>query len=313
MRSISTSRRRPFRAGLALAIMLLAAGLGAGCSLSSPSSGQDSTTEHLPTHTPPPASTPGVPKQLTLLTGMPAIQPHLSAIPAFTTDDMATYVKANPLGSGATITRNEFLPSKTVSAFLGGASTTRPDGTLLGFVEESGSFTFPGPSGDSSQGQRFAAWTFASMAREHAVRYASARSSQTYPFAFRVFDDQTGNLIMYGGLLQKTPAKPPTPTPLPATPTQGPPPAQLSVSPMQTTEFCINKDWRNKITVKNVGGQTLTWHVSGLPTGVSATPSSGSLSPGASTDIALSGQTGAGFTFTISSNGGTQNVTITCQ
>jgi hypothetical protein len=301
------------RAGLSLGLLGLALALAVGCATppSTASKGQGSTGA-VPTITPPPVFTPSLPTKVGPLGGEPAIKPHLSGIPAFTTDDMAAYVRANSLGSGntqgsisgsaekgqgirpdagPTIVRDEFLTEGILIGLLKGsiAGTGRASDALLGFVEEQGSFGFGAATPDSAP--------------------------LTFGYAFQVFDARTGNRLMYGGLNQPAPNATPTPQPR-ATATSTPrlqPPAKLSVAPAQTTEFCLNQQWPNKITIKNSGGQTLTWSIGGLPSGVAATPGSGSLSPGASVDVTLSGQTGPSFTFTVSSNGGSQSVGITCK
>ncbi len=99
-----------------------------------------------------------------------------------------------------------------------------------------------------------------------------------------------------------------------ATPDAAP---KLSVSPSQTTGFCANGQWDNKLTVKNMGGATLSWHISStLPTGVTASPISGSLGHSATQTVMLSGNASPPvqqFQVKFSSNGGTQTVTIICQ
>ncbi len=293
--------------GLALAVVGLLMMLTAGCALTAPSGGQGSTATAFPTFSPPPFQTPAL-RTPGPIVGTAAIKPHLSGVPAFTTQDMADYAKGHlPGGSGSSfsIVRNEFLPSADVSGLLGvrlvsnaglsglrgGGAALRSDGSILGFLEAHGSFGFPGGVPDSFQ---------------------------TYPYAFEVFDGKTGNLLMYGGLNQPVPNQVPTPTPQPTvqptpTPTQGAPAPKLSVTPTQTTESCVNGIWPNKLTVKNSGGGTLTWHISSsLPSGISAAPTSGSLGPSASQDVTLSGNGGPSFTITFTSNGGSQNVAINC-
>ena len=117
----------------------------------------------------------------------------------------------------------------------------------------------------------------------------------------------------------------PLATPIPtATATAGPSatmtPAAvptLSVSPTQTTGFCANGQWDNKLTVKNTGGGTLSWHISStLPTGVTASPGSGSLEHNTMKAVTLTGNASPPvqqFQVTFTSNGGAQTVTIICQ
>jgi hypothetical protein len=73
------------------------------------------------------------------------------------------------------VVRVAFLTSAQVSALLGGESTGVPDDTLLCYVELQGNFTFPSPQG----------------------------TTQTFTKGVEVFDAQTGNLLMDGGLVTR--------------------------------------------------------------------------------------------------------------
>jgi hypothetical protein len=83
------------------------------------------------------------------------------------------------------------------------------------------------------------------------------------------------------------------------------------------TGFCANGQWDNKLTVKNTGGGTLSWHISStLPTGVTASPGSGSLEHNTMKAVTLTGNASPPvqqFQGTFTSNGGAQTVTIICQ
>jgi hypothetical protein len=105
-----------------------------------------------------------------------------------------------------------------------------------------------------------------------------------------------------------TTAPQPTNTPLP-------PPPQLTVSPTQTTAFCLNNTYP-AITVKNTGGQQLNWSATGpsTPAVVTPSPANGLLDPGASQTINVSGSSpGPTVSIQFTSNGGSATVTYTCQ
>jgi len=308
---------RALTIGAALAVVSLLVALTAACALPGSSSGQGSTTVVIPTFSLPPFQAPPVHTTPGPLVGAAAIKPHLSGVPAFTTQDMADYAKGHLPGGGGTgrpsftIVRNEFLPSQDisgllvgllqpsveVSARLGGAATLRSDGSLLGFLEAQGTFAFASGVPDSGQ---------------------------TYPYAFEVFDGKSGNLLIYGGLKQPVPNQPPmsTPTPQPTPqstpqstpqPTQAPNPPKLSVTASSSSAFCLNNTYPT-ITVKNTGGGTLTWSGSGPSSPpVTLSPSSGSLAAGGSTVVHVSGShPGPTVTITFTSNGGNATVTFTC-
>jgi hypothetical protein len=263
--------------------------LTAACAPTGPIGGQGgTTTPAIPVFTPLPFQTPDISKTPKSIGGAVAIRPHLNGVPAFTTQDMADYAKGHlPGGGGAAgssfdIVHNEFLPSQDVGALLG-VSTSRPNGILIGLLVAQGAFPLPGGVPDSLQ---------------------------TYPYAFEVFDAKTGNLLLYGGLNQPVPNQPPTPAPT-TQPTQAPNPPKLSVTASSSSAFCLNGQYPT-ITIKNTGGGTLTWSGSG-PSPVTLSPSSGSLAPGSSTVVNVSGShPGPTVTITITSNGGNATVTFNC-
>jgi hypothetical protein len=206
---------------------------------------------------------------------------------------MAQYVTGHPLPGSTgtpTITRNVFLPSRDVAARTG-AATGRAAATLVGCVELQGSFAFPNLLG----GAPF-----------------------TYSAAFEVFDAQTGNLLVYGGLRPT-----PTPTPTPTTPiltstataTATPAPPQLSVSPPGTTDVncgALPIPYPT-VTVKNLGGRTLTWQVTATKAQVMVSPASGSLTAGQSQTLTVSQTSGSGGTdLNFTSNGGSAKITFEC-
>ena len=264
--------------GVAVGLLSLAL-LLAGCQLGG---GQTVSTN------PPPPPVPSLPP-LSAITpnapapqGDPAIRPHLSAVPAFTTQDMTRYVTSHPLpgNSGTpTITRNVFLPSQDVAARIG-VPIGRAAAALVGYVELQGSFAFPNLLGGAPV---------------------------TYSAAFEVFDAQTGNLLVYGGL-RPTPTATSTPT---ATVTQAPPP-QLNVSPAGTTDINCSAPpvQYPKVTVKNSGGRTLTWQVTSTNAHVTVNPASESLGSGQSQTLTASGSGGTDLNFT--SNGGSAKITFEC-
>jgi hypothetical protein len=112
-----------------------------------------------------------------------------------------------------------------------------------------------------------------------------------------------------------TPLTQPTATTAPtvAQPTKTPQPAHLTVTPLQASAFCTNGQYPS-VTVKNTGSKTLNWSASGPSTPpLTVTPANGSLAPGASKTVAVSGQhPGPTVTITFTSNGGNGTVTYTC-
>jgi hypothetical protein len=116
--------------------------------------------------------------------GLPAIQPRTSQVggsgPSFTAKDVAQYVQGHRVPHDVysagpqrqTIAAVKFIASRDVSVLLHGEATGFPDGTLLCYVELHGNFSFLGP--------------------QNVVL--------SYNRGYEVFDGQTGNLVMAGGL-----------------------------------------------------------------------------------------------------------------
>jgi hypothetical protein len=201
-----------------LALTLL---LAVGCTAVSDTGGSGGTggaTSPRPTITPPPQHTP-IPFPPSgggqLLAGAPGIKPHLGGVPAFTTDDMANFVKTTPLpqnfggGDQPTIVTNAFLTGGDLRALLGTAAG-RPDAAPVGYVLLKGHFAFLGAGPNNPPA--------------------------SFPYAFVLFDAQTGNLLLYGGLNQP-PA--PKPTPTGPTPTLIPQPVvKFAITPTSAMQSC---------------------------------------------------------------------------
>jgi len=86
------------------------------------------------------------------------------------------------------------------------------------------------------------------------------------------------------------------------------------VSPAQASAFCLNNQYPS-ITVKNTGGQTLHWTAAGpsSPAVVTPSPASGSLAPGKTQTVSVSGSSpGPTVAIHFGGNGGTATVTFTC-
>jgi hypothetical protein len=103
--------------------------------------------------------------------------------PAFTTDDVKAYLLKTPVPSATrynpqaiTVVAIDFVTSKDASARLGGEPLGLPDSRLVCFALLQGSFTFSGPPGGGSPSQA------------------------TYSNVVEIFDAQTGNLLLVGGL-----------------------------------------------------------------------------------------------------------------
>jgi hypothetical protein len=111
-------------------------------------------------------------------TGSPAIKSDTAVVPGYTLEDVKRFVGTHPIRTNDgqprafTISRAEFMNSKQVSDVLNGASTGFADDYMLCYVELAGIFIFSGPRG----------------------------ATRTYKRGFEVFDAQTGNLLMVGGL-----------------------------------------------------------------------------------------------------------------
>ena len=110
--------------------------------------------------------------------GSPAIRTTIAGTPAFTLEDAKQYVATHPLPMAAgrdakpVITRAEFVTSQTVSERLNGITTGFPPNHLLCYVELQGPFTFSGPRG----------------------------AKVTYNRGVLIFDANTGNLVIGGGM-----------------------------------------------------------------------------------------------------------------
>ncbi|GAA0317647.1 hypothetical protein GCM10010302_65900 [Streptomyces polychromogenes] len=116
--------------------------------------------------------------------------------------------------------------------------------------------------------------------------------------------------------------------PTPGRSTQSAPPKQssapapaaqpvLSLRPAGVREFCANGEWPGTLLVRNSGGGKLTWSLGGLPAGVTASTSGGSLAADALQVITLGGRTeqqppNGRFTVAFTSDGGSGQVTVTC-
>jgi hypothetical protein len=191
------STLRPVRLSTGPILALLLVALFAGC-------GTDSSSVTVPPQQTTPQvfkATPFPSAQAALPVGIPAIQPTLpGSIPAYTLGDAQKYILCHPmprniLTSQTTLTAGQtcdqqaftivllqFSPSSEVSKLLNGEPTGLPDNTLLCFTELSGEFAFAGLDG----------------------------ALVKYLVGFEVFDAQTGNQLMAGGLAGDIP----TPTPL---------------------------------------------------------------------------------------------------
>ncbi|MEU3406621.1 hypothetical protein ABZ766_22150 [Streptomyces sp. NPDC006670] len=108
--------------------------------------------------------------------------------------------------------------------------------------------------------------------------------------------------------------------PAPPKQSSAPPPAAepvLALRPTGVREFCANGEWPATLLVRNSGGGKLTWSLGQLPSGVTASPSGGSLAADASQVVTLGGRTeqqppNGRFTIGFTGNGGTGQVTVTC-
>jgi len=114
----------------------------------------------------------------TVPVGSPAITPRTTGTPSFSVDDAKQYVATHHVPMGMSrdtkpvITRAEFLTSREVSDLLHGAATGFPADHQLCYVELQGPVTFSGPQG----------------------------AKVTYNRGVLIFDAQTGNLVIGGGL-----------------------------------------------------------------------------------------------------------------
>jgi hypothetical protein len=112
------------------------------------------------------------------LTGVPAIA--VSASATVSPAQITTYIYSHRVArnvapvEGTKLTDQRYITSGDVRTVLYGESTGLPDSAPVVFVTLSGAFTFAGPHGVSA----------------------------TYPYGFEVFDAETGNLLLAGGLTQ---------------------------------------------------------------------------------------------------------------
>jgi len=110
--------------------------------------------------------------------GSAAIAPHLATVPAFTLDDARQYVTTHrlpfrgPPDYKPQITTVEFLTSQQVSERIHRAKTGFGADHLFCYVELQGPFSFGGPQG----------------------------AVATYSRGVLIFDAQTGNLVISGGM-----------------------------------------------------------------------------------------------------------------
>jgi hypothetical protein len=307
----STTRLAAPLMGLALALALFVVACSAGGNSSSSSAGSGGRqSQTFPTppaiQTTPPVATAVGTEQPAVL-GVPGIKPTMPGqIPAFSADDMASYVMQHGLPNVSmngtpTVTQKIFIPNSEVEQLTGYTTGFGAD-SMIGYVELQGSFAFPTPPDVP------------------AIQLT---------VAYMLFNTVNGDIVGWGGL--KQPSTIPTATPVPtqptATPTTAPPttvpptattvpqnPPVLTVRPQKTTAFCSNNSYPNTITVANSGSGTLNWSAT-APSGVTLTPSSGSLAAGASQTVALSGAYTATTSFVVhfTSNGGSADVTIECE
>jgi len=302
----------------ALALLSLTLLLAVGCSLSPQSGGTtgSGTGRALPSVTPPapPALTQLTPGPVQSAAGSPAIAPHLNGVPAFTTDDMASYVKNHGLqtnfGDGSpTIVQNAFLSSDALGQML------NLPGSMLGLTSQaSGLKGAMGRSAGQTTRPTDAKLVGLVVLQGHFVWPPATSSSPppTSPYAYEIFDAKSGNLIIYGGLVQPpstqpnatlTPTAPPTggptPTPTPvshpqptATPTNTPAPL---CNPIVNGTGTMNVD-NVYLNVDSGGSPTNPGHVA-AGTHVQWSPAAGSMAPINGAQFADMGPIGAtGFT-----------------
>lgn len=117
--------------------------------------------------------------QITYAPGSPAIQPHLNAIPSYTTADVEQYIKTYGFRGGPTTTKNpptilkiEFITSQQANTLLNGEFIGRPDSSLVCYVELQGPFIQGGPHPPTAQ-------------------------IPTFNVGIEIFDAQTGNILLW--------------------------------------------------------------------------------------------------------------------
>lgn len=131
---------------------------------------------NLPSSTMPPQERAGGPTAAPR--GAPAIRLMPGVSGQITREDVVAFVQHSPMPrtlgprSLPQVIRADLLRSDAISALLRGESTGFPATQLLWFVEVKGTFVFPGPRG----------------------------SVLTNHLGYEVFQPETGNLVMFGGL-----------------------------------------------------------------------------------------------------------------
>jgi hypothetical protein len=235
-----------------------------------------------PTITPPSVHTPGPASSSQPAAGITAIKPRKQSVPVFSEQDMKEYVVAHPLpvsdasNGSPEVTRAEFLPSESVAHLIGGAAL-RPPSTLLGYIELSGNFSFPGPV---------------------------AGDPRLFTRAFVAFDVQTGNLLAYGSLGGATPTPPVDATPTPrtgSTPTTLPIPLiTFTGTPLTLIQDCgasTKPVTSFTVTLDNTGSNvSVSWQVATITETVgksghiwsSASPVSGTVPEGGVATLTIS-------------------------
>lgn len=119
--------------------------------------------------------------------GIPAIEPHLSTIPAFTEEDVRAYVTTHPIASPSissaeppTVLSVKFITAQEASGLIHNFVSWRKD-DLVCYVELEGDFLFHGgPPG------------------------YIAKTTPTRNRIFEILDAQTGNCFITGFLPRKT-------------------------------------------------------------------------------------------------------------
>jgi hypothetical protein len=127
--------------------------------------------------------------------------------------------------------------------------------------------------------------------------------------------DQAGRQLLavaldHGTCTQQAAVPPALPTA-----TARPAPPQLSVSPTGATDVSCGSlpITYPSVTVKNVGGPTLTWQASATNAAVHVQPTSGSLGAGQAQTVTVSQTSGGGGTdVRVTSNGGSATISFQC-
>lgn len=116
--------------------------------------------------------------------GTSAIKPRTNAAIAFTTADVAQYIKVNGFAGGPVVAGSHlviekilFITSKQASALTQGESVGRPDNAIVCYVQVRGPFY---PDID--------------------VPYGVSNANVTLTRGYEIFDAHTGNMLEWGGL-----------------------------------------------------------------------------------------------------------------